>query len=766
MKFEPQSGKSLAISEEMSRGLIDSLFADSQTILPGSSVTILCALACAYIESSFTALAICVTTVFVLYIRLRLVHIYHKAQKQPNFEPADFERTYVLGAIAYLFCNGALAGSAFATTSNTFVLLLAFFVALTNALSVALRSFAIRYGVGLQVAAVTVPMIAGLAMRGGLYALLALLLGPLSFFIYSSSVRLRNILLSEMAYRRQSETVAAQFDLAIKNMSHGMCMISGDGVIQVSNLKFTQLLGISSDQSPTDANFRALLRLAAREGAISYADGERVLNALVSDAMGGAVKSLQIETTAGAVCDLTIKPNSSGGWVVVLQDVTEKRNADRVINHMAHFDAVTSLRNRRTFEIALTEALEAAAGSGDRTEVLFLDLDGFKQVNDTLGHKVGDRVLATAGARLVALAGSHDLIARWGGDEFVVLRSRPLGASDVEEFAARIITELSRPCLFDGSEVVVGASLGIAVAKGGELTTEVILQHADMALYAAKREGRGRFRVYEDSMSASALERRLLELDLHAALAAKAFELKYQPIVTLDRQEVVSFEALARWRHPSRGDVSPGIFVPVLEDLNLMHVFGAWTLQKACEDAAHWPERVRVSVNVSTKQLESEALLADVERALASSGLAPSRLELEITETALLGAGDIAEITLRQIRALGVRIALDDFGTGYSSLSHLMRLPLDKVKIDQSFTRMLDKDPKAPILIENISNLARQLGMVVTIEGIETQDQLDRVKRLGAVGEGQGYLFAKAMSLEAAREMVGAATPSSQQNVA
>jgi EAL domain-containing protein (putative c-di-GMP-specific phosphodiesterase class I) len=245
----------------------------------------------------------------------------------------------------------------------------------------------------------------------------------------------------------------------------------------------------------------------------------------------------------------------------------------------------------------------------------------------------------------------------------------------------------------------------------------------------------------------SARARRLLELDLQAALASRAFDLHYQPIVNLQTQAIVSFEALARWTHPTRGKVSPALFVPVLEDLNLMNVFGAWTLQRACQDAAGWPSHVRISVNVSTKQLESDTLFETVGRALRLSGLNPARLELEITETALLGGNSVAEKTLERIRALGVRIALDDFGTGYSSLSHLMRLPLDKVKIDQSFTRQLGVDRKADVLVENIARLSSQLGMIVTVEGIETREQLDHIRSLGALGEGQGYLFSKPLPL-------------------
>jgi diguanylate cyclase (GGDEF)-like protein len=732
------------IPDEMRRGLVNSLFADSQSMISGSVLTVLSGIVIAVLMRSWAAFGASIAAILVTLVRVGLVKTHQKrAQSQGDAEVLRQERIYVLGASAYLLCIGALTICAFARPTDAFVMVLALFVALTNALSIAVRNFAIRYGIGLQLAAIAVPLAAAFIFRGGLFPLIIVLLGPLCLFIYSSATRLRNILLSEMGYRRQSETIAKQFDFAINNMSHGMCMISADKKILVSNAKFAEILGLPENRPIANVRFKSLLRLAARRGAVPKDDGDRLLNAIAADDVEVGQRNLQIESASGTVYDVTLRHNTNGGWVIVAQDVTEKRNAERAIDHMARFDAVTNLRNRRTFEIALAEALACACVSGARTEVLFIDLDGFKQVNDTLGHKIGDKVLVAAGNRLCAIAGESDLIARWGGDEFVILRSKLPGATDIETFATRIISELSRPCSIEGSQIVVGASIGISVAVGGDLTADAILQQADMALYTAKREGRGRSRLYEKAMSANAQTRRLLELELHAALAARAFELHYQPIVNLETQAVVSLEALARWSHPTRREVSPTIFVPILEELNLIDAFGAWALQRACLDAMEWPPDIRVGVNISAKQLEADTLYDTVRRALETSGLAPNRLELEITETALLGGNEAAQKNLERVHALGVRVALDDFGTGYSSLSHLMRFPLDKVKIDQSFTSLLDRDEKAAILIENVARLSRQLGMVVTVEGIETYEQFERVKRLGSVSEGQGYLFCK-----------------------
>ena len=735
------------LPDDVRFGLVESLFADTRSMMMGAFITTLSGVVITALIQSWVTGAATAAVVLVTAMRIALVREHGKQSIVIDREKIrQRERNYVIGTSAYLFLLGIISFVAITRSSDPFILILALSLSITNTVSIAVRNFAVANGIGWQIGAIAAPLAVAFLIRGGLLPILIpLVVAPTWLFVHGSASRLRGMLLSEMAYRRRSETIAAQFDFAINNMSHGMCLISVDQKILVSNAKFAEFFGLPSERTLADAGLKALLRLAVRRGLIAKGDAAKLL-ALVTAVDGETrQRELQIETTTARAYDITLTHHSSGGCVIVVQDVTEKRDAERAIDHMARFDAVTNLQNRGTFEIGLTEALAAARLSGARTDVLFIDLDRFKQVNDTLGHKVGDKVLVIAGDRLSALAQDGDLVARWGGDEFVILRFGRRGAAHVEAFAAEIIAEMSRPFSIEGAEIVIGASIGIAAAFGGHPSGEVLLQQADMALYTAKREGRGRHRLYEEAMSASAQERRLLELELHAALAAQTFALHYQPIVDLETREVVGLEALARWSHPRRGNVSPVTFVPVLEELNLINAFGAWTLQRACLDAARWPSQVRVAVNVSAKQLEADVLYDAVQQALEKSGLKANRLELEITETALLGDSDAAQKTLRRIHALGVGIALDDFGTGYSSLSHLMRFPLDKVKIDRSFTILSDKEQKAAILIANVARLSRQLGMVVTVEGIETSEQLERMKRLGPISQGQGYLFGKPM---------------------
>ena len=730
MPRHPTSQVSLAPPDGVKELLTDAVYADVATLVVGAASTLFIAAICWARSGASLPLAIGVCVAISTLARVAIARLRRRRRR------AWHDRVFAIFSVLYMFLVGMLTFWAFAVSDDPFMLTMTSAVSVINMMSVALRFFALERFVITHMIAVTIPVVAIFISRGGLFWIAAAMEILLPIFVFKTAERLRAILVSEMRYRRRSDQVASRFRFAVDNMSHGMCMIDGDRRIVVSNAELAECFGAPAGRSLQGVRFAALVRLARRKGAMSPQDVNRLMSIFAAD----SVTRLEAAGPNGRVQDFTLKRNDDGGWVLVVQDVTDQRQAREALDRAARFDPMTDLPNRRSFEEKLAGALDAARGLDTRTEALFLDLDGFKQVNDTLGHKFGDRVLAEASRRLRFAIAGESYVARWGGDEFVILRSGPDDEA-LLEFADRLIADLSRPMWIEGTQVVVGASLGAAICVGGAIGVEALLQQADMALYAAKREARGCCRIYRNSMSEQAQERRLLELDLQAALAARTFELHYQPIVDIETGELVSFEALARWRHPTRGNVSPEIFVPVLEDLNLMTSFGSWALQRACDDAAQWPIPARVGVNVSTRQIDG--LYDMVRRALATSGLAPGRLELEITETAALAAPDAACRVLESVRALGVRVALDDFGTGYSSLSHLMRLPLDKVKIDKSFTKQLGVSRKADVLVANIARISSQLGMRVTFEGVETTEQLDRARALGVMAEGQGWLFGK-----------------------
>jgi diguanylate cyclase (GGDEF)-like protein len=422
---------------------------------------------------------------------------------------------------------------------------------------------------------------------------------------------------------------------------------------------------------------------------------------------------------------------------------------------MARVDSVTELPNRRCFEEELSAMLRAPGDAQIPVNVLFLDLDDFKQVNDSLGHARGDKLLAAIAKRLQAIVRPSDLVARWGGDEFAILQRPVKDPLQTAELAEQIIREIRRPVFVDGYEVIVGASIGSASAPNDGMTPEAILSNADMALYAAKGEGRGNWRAFEKSMDAKIQIRRLIELDLRAAVANDAIEVYYQPIVAVATGEIAGFEALARWNHPVRGRVPPNEFIPIVEELGLMEEFGASVLRRACLACASWPNNVSVSVNLSPMQFRNGRVEQTVLDALSAAKLAPERLDLEITESTLLDDRGSTRATLDSLRKLGVRISLDDFGTGYSSLSYVLAFPLDRIKIDRSFTIGLGLQERASILVESVAQMCARLGMSVLVEGVETDLQLRFIERVGSISEVQGFYFSPAVPELEARKMIG-----------
>ncbi len=410
--------------------------------------------------------------------------------------------------------------------------------------------------------------------------------------------------------------------------------------------------------------------------------------------------------------------------------------------HLALHDALTGLPNRAFFSSQLAQALARARRSNTELSVLCLDLDQFKAVNDTLGHPIGDALLRAVAERLSRSLREEDTVARLGGDEFAIIQAPITAAEEAGALARRLVEVIGAPYEIDGHQIVVGASIGIALSPTDSSASDELLKKADMALYRAKADGRGTFRSFEPEMDARLQARRLLELDLRHAVAVGEFELFYQPILELQSESVLAFEALLRWHHPSRGMISPMEFVPLAEEIGAIVPLGEWVLKRACAEATGWPKDVRVAVNLSPVQFRGGFLVATVKAALEASGLRPDRLELEITEAVLLQDNDDTLSVLRNLRALGVRIAMDDFGTGYSSLGYLRSFPFDRIKIDRSFVKDLEDSADCKAIIRAVTGLGGSLGIATTAEGVETVEQLDRLRAEGC-NEVQGYHISK-----------------------
>ncbi len=431
------------------------------------------------------------------------------------------------------------------------------------------------------------------------------------------------------------------------------------------------------------------------------------------------------------------------GYLVAIVDITERRKAEARIAYMAHHDGMTNLANRELYQERLKQALEDAEAGKKRVAVLCVDLDLFKNVNDSLGHPIGDRLLRLVADRLRSQARGNNLAARLGGDEFAIILASDVSPNEASDFAARLIKILSASYEIEGHEVVIGASVGIAMSPGDGTTSEELMRNADLALYRAKEDGGGVHRFFEREMDRQAQKRRDMELDLRRAFANGEFELHYQPLVDVATDRISGFESLLRWHHPEKGMISPAEFVPVAEDIGLIVSIGEWVLREACNEAVKWPAEVKVAVNLSPVQFRSRNLVQVVISALAQAGLSPNRLELEITETVFLAETQANLAILHQLRELGVSISMDDFGTGYSSLSYLRSFPFDKIKIDRSFVKDLAKRPDCAAIVRAISGLGRSLNITTTAEGVETIDQLDRLRAEGC-NEVQGFLFSAA----------------------
>jgi diguanylate cyclase (GGDEF)-like protein/PAS domain S-box-containing protein len=441
---------------------------------------------------------------------------------------------------------------------------------------------------------------------------------------------------------------------------------------------------------------------------------------------------------------LTDEGGSAAGWRGVIADVTAAHSAHRQLRWLAHNDTLTGLRNRHQFRQELTELLRGGSSWPPHTALLGLDLDHFKNVNDTLGHAVGDELLREVARRLQSTVRRADTVARMGGDEFAVLLRQVADRREVHALAQRLVETLSQPYAVGSSQLVVGCSIGAAMADEAEADTEALLRNADQALYAAKAEGRGTLRFFSADMAQSAQRRQQVEQALRSALAGHELSLVYQPLVALADNRVIGFEALLRWHHPVLGVVSPTEFVPVAEDSGLMPEIGRWVLRQACAEAARWPSSITLSVNVSPVQVMASDLPAVVQEATSAAGLAPSRLEIEITESAFLQEGAGTAESIRALHAAGARLALDDFGTGYSALAYLRRYPFDTLKIDRSFVRDMLSRSDADAIVGMIVGLGRSLKLHTVAEGVEMPAQAEALRRHGC-NSIQGYLIARPM---------------------
>ncbi len=522
-------------------------------------------------------------------------------------------------------------------------------------------------------------------------------------------------------------------DAAVNNMSQGLCMFDASGQLVLCNDRFAEIYKMPRGALKPGMSLRDVFERAVFLNSSGALSAKELYDDYCEKRIKFGKRTYQREFGDGRTISVSQCAIHDGGWVDTHEDITERIKIDKQIVHMALHDSLTALPNRVQFQRELEQTLSKRV---DPFAVLCLDLDGFKNINDTLGHADGDE--------LRDCVGQDGFVCRLGGDEFAVLCPEYHLPDKAAEIALHVIAVLSQPYDLEDHQAIVGASIGVAMFPDDGTDAGHLMKSADIAMYGAKSQGRGTFRFFEREMDARIKARRLLEMDLRDAIERSQFEIYYQPIVNLARGRVSGFEALLRWPHPLRGMVSPAEFIPVAEETGLITKLGEWVLRRACIEAAGWPDRLRVAVNLSPVQIQGSNISKTVFSALAASKLDPTLLELEITETALLRDSRNVLDTLHSLKSFGVRISMDDFGTGYSSLSYLRSFPFDKIKIDQSFVRELGSSDGALPIIRAVTGLGRDLGVTTTAEGVESRDQLDILRAEGCT-EVQGYLFSPAV---------------------
>jgi diguanylate cyclase (GGDEF)-like protein len=744
-----------ALPPEIYIPLVDSLFKEGRTLLIGTLFIIGSVLVTYWKTGEVLILCCAAAITLVAVARGYMMRAYlHVRDTVTTSEMARrWEYRYGAGASIILLLLGIWCFIAFARTNDSFAHLVSFTMTVAYAAGIFGRNFANPRFVILQILCTWGPITAALILYGNLfYWIFAALLAPSFYGIKLIADRLRGTLLDAVVSSRDMSLLARRFDTAINNMPHGLCMFDSKHRVVVSNGKLKQQVGLAADHDLKGMSVRDLVDSVVQAGLLSEPSAQSMIDALDARLSGRGDAAFSLDLSNGRTLEFTVQPMENGGMVVLVEDITERKIAEAKINHLARFDALTGLPNRAVLRDRMEKALNEWR-IDNMCAIHFIDLDQFKQVNDTLGHTRGDMLLEAVAERLKNTIRDADVISRFGGDEFVILQAPIRSIEQGEALATRVLNALAGTYELDGHKVVVTTSIGIALAKS-RIDPEQLLRNADIALYQAKADGRGIWRWFEAKMEANAQARRALELDLRSATESEAFELYYQPIFNLKTRRIETCEALLRWPHHERGMVSPAEFIPVAEEMGLIVEIGNQALYKACLECRRWPGDTAVAVNLSPIQFERSNIPALVRETLTATELPAHRLEIEITETTLLQNTRRTRADLQQLADIGVKISLDDFGTAYSSLSYLHSFPFHKVKIDQSFLQDLNDDERRITLLRGMTRLSAQLGLRVVVEGVETQEQLELLAGEDSIDEVQGYLLCRPMPAADLRKLL------------
>ncbi|AZO49541.1 MAG: EAL domain-containing protein [Mesorhizobium sp.] len=603
------------------------------------------------------------------------------------------------------------------------------------------------------------PIAAALILRVDIpYVVLGLLIIPFMFIIKGSADHVRNVLFSAVVGHKQARQLAQRFNRALNTMSHGLVMLGPDGKVVVGNAEAAHLMSLKSPDQLLGRSIHSLLMRGVAGGMLAPKDCRYVEAQLTRALREGRDRKVLVSFSNGQHFEFSAREGSQDLGVITFEDVTARVEAEEKIRFMARYDNLTGLPNRAYFHELVGELM----ASGDRDRLCGLavvDLDDFKSVNDTLGHPVGDGLIYAVAERLAAIAGQGITVSRFGGDEFMIFFDRIEDESHLSGLLDLIFADLQGEVDVAGHGLRIQASAGAVLSKVEDTDVDAMIVKADLALYKAKELGKNNWRLFEASMDAAFRNRQLMKADLRSAVESKGLRVVYQPIVSMSTMRIASCEALCRWDHPDLGPISPSIFIPLAEEMGIISEISTFVLQAACAECAKWPDQTSVSVNLSAKDFRNHDVIQKVRDALAASGLAAGRLEIEVTETALLDDKSLTRQYIEELKQLGVRIALDDFGTGYSSLSYLHKLPLDKIKIDRSFLMDVTQNPRSLDLLKGVVDLTRILGLTVTVEGVETFEQLKILLHSVKPDLVQGFLFGAALSASGIETMSNVTWP-------
>jgi len=724
--------------------IIRSVYGDRRAMLAGSVASALTAALTAYRSQSIPLYLIAVAFVIIGLVRyLNMRAFWRTAIDRDDAEAAElWENRAVASGTALALVYGLWCLFAMLLVNDPFAELASVSLSIAVMVGICARNFGLDRLVALQMLGVIVPMSVGLFLHGDVHhpVLAALLLVMLVSFRKLAG-DIRSLLLSAVHGRVEATRLAGELDMAMTTLEHGLCMLDEHGVISVANERAVRLFGELGMPDPLGRPMSTVLGTLGNSGVLPRTAVDRLLDIIGKRSAGKVV----LCPSAGHYYEVTVSSRHES-TVLLIEDISERIAAEERINFMARNDTLTALPNRTYFGELATEDMEARryAGAEPRlVSLMIIDIDDFKHVNDTFGHIIGDELLMQVSQRLRKALPAEAVLARLGGDEFVIYRGAVGNIEQAQADADAILKAFTAPFKLEGLTLSVTVSLGLATSSVATEILDDLMTKADLALYSAKGDGKARSQLFHTQMDIDYHYRQRLKNDLRDAVQGGALSLAFQPLLDIATRKVVTCEALARWNHPELGPIPPSTFIPLAEEMGLISDITAWVIGHAAQQCSQWPGDVGVAVNISARDFRGIDLGALVDQALASSGLVPARLEIEVTETAVIEERDSAHRVLSDLAAKGIAIALDDFGTGYSSLSYLNALPFTKLKIDRSFVADIGSNPRSLRLLANVARLGRDLDLTVIAEGVETEEQLETMLAHTQIQQVQGYFFSR-----------------------